>query len=185
MRTFGFSISNVAATLSDDSRGCCGINGKIVAEIVCPSENAIVPARDRVHQRGVITNDGVWKIFDPRHNRDLAAMWLKIGIMDEFARANSGAVNHEIELWIYVFKFFEAHVFGDLTSGFQKAVRQIVEINGRVHQRNIAARIRSENLVADSLCRGASQRDPPARRHSAVAKAESLRAPSGTAQSGI
>ena len=49
-------------------------------------------------ERGIITNDGVWKIFDPRHNRDLAAVGLKIGIVDEFAGTDPGTVDHETKL---------------------------------------------------------------------------------------
>ncbi len=45
-----------------------------------------------------------------RHDCDLTTMWLEIGVIHKLARADSCAVDHEVELCIDIFEFFEADV---------------------------------------------------------------------------
>ena len=89
-------------------------------------------------------------------------MRLKIGVVDEFTGADSGAVDYKIEFWIYVLELFEAHVFGNLAIGFQKSVCQMVEVNRRIHQRNGDGKAAGKFTGFDSLtsgpCRGFSSR---------------------------
>ena len=60
-------------------------------------------------------------------------MRLKIGIACEFAGADSGAIDHQIESWIDIFEFFKANVRFDLAAGFLKSVGEIIEIDDGVH----------------------------------------------------
>ena len=53
------------------------------------------------------------KIFDSRHNRDLAAVGLKVGVPGEFAGTDPGTVDHETKLLIYFFEFREMRIRGD------------------------------------------------------------------------
>ena len=63
-------------------------------------------------------------------------MRLKIGIVDEFARADPGAVDHEIEFRIDIFQFPETNTGINRAAGLLKAVREVVEIDSGVHQRD-------------------------------------------------
>ena len=46
-----------ATALGDDCRCCSRINGEIVADFIRAAEKAIIPARDRVHERLIVAND--------------------------------------------------------------------------------------------------------------------------------
>ena len=102
-----------AAAFSDDSICRCTIDGEIIAEVVCPPEDAIVSARDRIQERRVHSHDRAGKGHDFRHPCELAAVRLKIRILRKVARANPCAVDHETESAIDVFEFFEVDVRGD------------------------------------------------------------------------
>ncbi len=60
-------------------------------------------------------------------------MRFEIGIMREFARADPGAIDHEIEFWIDIVEFFEANAVFDFATGFLKTIDEIIEIDGRIH----------------------------------------------------
>ena len=63
-------------------------------------------------------------------------MRLKIDIVDEFARADPGAIDDEIEFWIDVFEFLETNARVDFAAGFLKSVCEIIQIDGCVHERD-------------------------------------------------
>src|SRR5439155_26319698 len=93
------------------NRRCsAGIDNEIIADFVCPAEYAIVRARDCVHERCVIANDRAREFFNLGNNDDLAAVRLKIGIVNELAGTNAGAVDQEMEFGGGVFEFFEAGI---------------------------------------------------------------------------
>jgi len=73
-------------------------------------------------------------MFESRHDRDLAAMRLEINILHKFARANSRAIDYEIEFLIDFFEAFKMNIGEDLPSSFEKTIREIIEINGCVRQ---------------------------------------------------
>ena len=102
-----------SAAFSDDSTSCFWIESEVTAQIIRSAEKAIVRARDRVHERRVIADDRTGEIFDSRHGGDLATMRLEIHILHKFARADSCAVDHEIERAIDILEFFEMHISGD------------------------------------------------------------------------
>src|SRR5437588_12075229 len=99
------AVRREAAGFRCSARGCIprqfwmwyGISRKIVADFVCSTEDAIIRPRDCVHERRVITHNRTGKAIDSRHNGDLATMRLEIAIVNKLARADSRAVDHEIE----------------------------------------------------------------------------------------
>ena len=80
------------------------------------SLNSFVPPKTQSFARGIAYMSGAssqtiaQERLDFRHDRDLPAMRLKIGIMNKLARADAGAIDHKIEFWINIFEFFEADV---------------------------------------------------------------------------
>src|SRR5437870_21195 len=56
-------------------------------------------------------------------------MRFKIDIVNELARADSGAVDHEIEFWINGFEFLELNIWVDFAAAFDESVCEIVEID--------------------------------------------------------
>src|SRR6266516_1213090 len=121
------------AALSDNSIRCCRICGEIITEIVCATENAIICARNCIHERRVIANNGAGKSFDSRYDCDLTAMRLEIAILHKVARANSCAVNHQVEFRMDLFEFFKANIRLDRAACFEKPRGQIIKINRGVH----------------------------------------------------
>ena len=128
-----FSTRLHSATIRDVVAGSAA---EIVAEIVCSAENAIVRARDCVHERRVITHNRAGKTLDFRHDCDLTTMRLEIGITHKLARADACAIDHEVEFCIDIFEFFEADVRVDFAASLAKARGEVIEINRGVHQRD-------------------------------------------------
>ena len=60
-------------------------------------------------------------------------MGFKIDIVHELARADSDAIDYEIEFRIDIFELVEANVRIDCAAGFLKTVRKKIEIDGGVH----------------------------------------------------
>jgi hypothetical protein len=115
---------------------CCGgVDGEIIAQVICSAEHAIVSARDRVHERRIIANYRAGKTFDSGHDRDLPTMWLEIDVARKFAGANSCTIDHQIELLIDVFEFLEAYIRVDFAASLEKTRGEIIEVNRRVRQR--------------------------------------------------
>ena len=63
-------------------------------------------------------------------------MRLEIGVMHKLARADSCAVDHEVEFCIDIFELFEADVRVDFAASLAKARGEVIEINRSVHQRD-------------------------------------------------
>jgi hypothetical protein len=120
----------------DNSLCRCGICRQVVAEIVCSTENAIVGARDRVHERRVITDNCRGETLDFRYDCDLPAMRLEIGVMHKLARADTRAIDHEVESFVDIFQFFKADVRVDFAASLVKARGEVIEINRGVRERN-------------------------------------------------
>ena len=78
-------------------------------------------------------------------------MRLEIGIMDKLARADSCAIDHEVEFCIDIFELFEADVRLDFAASLAKARGEVIEINRSVRQRN-AQRETAFEAVATALC---------------------------------
>src|SRR6476660_9882204 len=93
-------------------------------------------ARDRVHERRVITDNRAGKTLDSRHDCDLTTMWLEIEVMHELARADSCAIDHKVEFGVDIFEFFEADVRMDFAASFAKTRGEVIEIDRGVHQRD-------------------------------------------------
>src|SRR5439155_26212359 len=74
---------------------------------------------------------------DFRHDRDLAPMRFKIGILDERARTDTAAIDYETERAVDVFKFCQAPVWVDLAACVAETSCEVIEINRCVHERNI------------------------------------------------
>lgn len=72
-------------------------------------------------------------------------MRFKVDIVNELTRADSGAVDHEIEFWINGFEFFELNIWVDFAAGSDESVCEIVEIDRGVHEWNIHRETRSKN----------------------------------------
>ena len=66
------------AALRDDCRGRGGIRLAIRAKLVCSTEDAVSFARDRIHERRIIADDGAGRRCLFRNDDDLAAMRLDI-----------------------------------------------------------------------------------------------------------
>src|SRR5205807_3942547 len=64
-------------------------------------------------------------------------MRFQIWIVHKGPRADAGAVDDEIELRFEVFQLFEAHVGMHLATCGGESAREIIEIDGRVHQRHV------------------------------------------------
>src|SRR5215472_10412396 len=64
------------AAFLDNLACCCTIDSEIVANVVCSAEDAIVCARDRVHERRVIAHDRARELVDLGNNGNLAAVRL-------------------------------------------------------------------------------------------------------------
>ena len=79
-------------------------------------------------------------------------MRFQIRIVHECARADAGAVDDEIEFRFDVFQFFEAHVGMHLTARGGEAAREIIEIDGRVHQRHVDREAGGERTGNLSAC---------------------------------
>ena len=122
-----------AAAFGDDARCRRWINHQLVADFVGAAEDAIVRSRDRVHERSVVADDRTLHFIDLRNDRDLATVGFKIDIVHELARADSDAIDYEIEFRIDIFELVEANVRIDCAAGFLKTVREIIEIDGGVH----------------------------------------------------
>ena len=60
-------------------------------------------------------------------------MRFEVGIADQFAGTNAGAVDHEIEFRIDLFEFLEENIRIDCTARFQKTRSEIIEIDRSVH----------------------------------------------------
>ena len=143
-----FSTRLHSATIRDVVAGSAS---KIVADFVCSAEDAIIRARDCVHERRVITDDRAGKTLDSRHDCDLTAMRLEIVIADKLARADSCAIDHEVEFCIDIFELFEVDVRMDFAASLAKARGEVIEINRSVHQRN-AQRETTLKAVVTALC---------------------------------
>ena len=83
-----------------------------IADLIRAANYAVVRARNRVHQRCVIANDGVGKIEFP-HDRHLAAVWFHFQIGYEFAGADPRAVENQIEVRIDIFEAVETNSAGE------------------------------------------------------------------------
>jgi hypothetical protein len=64
-------------------------------------------------------------------------MWLEIGVLCQFTRANPGAVDYQIEFVLNVFEFFKANIRINCAARFLKTRGQIIEINVCIHQRYV------------------------------------------------
>ena len=78
-------------------------------------------------------------------------MRLEIVVTNKLARADSCAVDHEVELCIDIFELFEADVRVDFAASLAKARGEVIEINRSVHQRD-AQRETAFEAVATALC---------------------------------
>src|SRR5262245_10008250 len=105
------------------------MSGETIAEFIRPAEDAIIRARNRVHQRLVVTNNRGRKTLNLRNNCDLASMWFDIRIMHKLARTNSCAINNEVEFCIDVFECFEADIRVDFATGLAKTRGEVIQIN--------------------------------------------------------
>ena len=87
-------------------------------------------------------------------------MRLEIGVIHKLARADSCAVDHEVELCIDIFEFFEADVRVDFPGSLAKARCQVIEINRSVHQRDAQRETTGKAgfIVSGSRARGRSRR---------------------------
>src|SRR4029434_2396681 len=121
----------------DNARGRRWIDSEVVAHLIRAAKITIVRARDCVHERRIVAHNRARETGTLWHERLLAAMRLKIGILNERARPDSGAINHEIEFATDIFEFVEANIRLDFAAGFQKSLCEIIEINGGVHERNV------------------------------------------------
>ncbi len=95
---------------------------EIVADFVCAAANAIIRARNCVHKRRIVADNCAAEIIDLWDDRDLAAMWFEIDILNKFACADTRAIDHQIKGWADVFEFFEFNVTMDLAAGLDESV---------------------------------------------------------------
>src|ERR1700730_15299794 len=102
-----------AAAFGDDASGGDRIDMSIFTQFVRAAEDAIVPARDDVHERSIVGDDRAVEIADLGNDSDLSAVRFKIEILNEFFRANAGAVDHQIERKVDVFQLLEANAIVD------------------------------------------------------------------------
>ena len=61
-------------------------------------------------------------------------MRLEIEIVNKLASSNSCSINHEIELRICVFEFFQTDIRPDFAASLTKARDEVIEVNRRVRQ---------------------------------------------------
>ena len=64
-------------------------------------------------------------------------MRFKIDIAHQRARANTGAVNDEIEIAVDVFEIFETHATRDHSAAGDEAGGEVRKINSCIHQRDV------------------------------------------------
>jgi len=69
----------------------------IIADGIGAAENAIVRAWNSVHQWGVVA-DNCLRQIELRHDRDLAAVRFQFRIVNQFARADAGAIDDQIKI---------------------------------------------------------------------------------------
>src|SRR4030095_8139317 len=131
----------------DNARGRRWIDSEVVAHLIRAAKNTIVRARDCVHERRIVAHNRAQEIVNLWNDGDLAAMRLKIGILNESTRPDSGAIDHEIEFATDIFEFVEANIRLDFAAGFQKSLCEIIEINGGVHERNVERETACEHRV--------------------------------------
>lgn len=132
-----------ARALIDHPRGCRRVDLAIVAQVVCATENAIGRPGKGIHERGVVGNDRKREI-DFRNDRDLSAMWFKIGILHESSRPDAGAIDDEIERGLDVFQGVEKSVLVDLATRVSETMCEESKVDGRVHERHIQGKTGNE-----------------------------------------
>ena len=72
----------------------------------------------------------------PQTKAPLTAMRLEIGIMHQLARADTRAIDYEVESFVDIFEFFEADERVDFAASLVKARGEVIEINRGVRERN-------------------------------------------------
>ena len=125
-----------AAALRDDRGGRCGIGLTIRTQLIRSAKNAITRARDRIHERRIVADDGVSRRSSGNDDH-LAAMRLDRRIGQERSCADSGAIDHHRVFVADLLEMVEANPAVDLAAGAAKTLRKVVEINRRIRQRHL------------------------------------------------
>ena len=123
-----------AAAFGNDRGGVGGWGLAIFADRIGAAENAIVRARNGVHQWGIVA-DNCLRQIDLWHNRDLTAVRFQIRIVNQFTRANTGAIDDHIKI---ARNFVHLTNMGglDCATGGAEPVGQVIEVNCGIDKEN-------------------------------------------------
>ncbi len=80
------------AALAHDRTGRGWIRIAFLAHFICPAKDAVVPPRDRIHERGIVAGDGI-RLRNPAYDYHLSAMRFHFRIGEQGAGADSGAID--------------------------------------------------------------------------------------------
>src|SRR5439155_9567985 len=125
------------------------------------AEDAVACARDGVHERRIVADNRAGEIIDLRNDGYLAAVRLEVDILNEFTRPDAGAVDDEIKNWADIFEFFKFNVAMDLAAGIEETFREMIEIDRRIHERNLECETTFE--CRDGRNDRSAERDRPLR----------------------
>ena len=129
-----FDAENAAAL--GNNRGCIGGRGRaIFADRIGAAENAIVRARNGVHQWGIVADNRLRQI-ELRHNHDLTAVGFQFRIASQFACADAGAIDDHIKIarnFLHLINMSRLNC----AAGVVEPVGQVIEVDRGVDQGDV------------------------------------------------
>ncbi len=108
-----------AAAFRDDPRSRRRVRRKISADFIRAAEDAIVSARDGVHERRIVADGGVREL-ELRDYGDLPAMRFNFPVRDKCPRSNPGAIDDEFAFGAHLFQGGEPMIAMDFALGVRE-----------------------------------------------------------------